>query len=43
MKAAIPAELLKAGVEVSELQFVDLGAGKLGLKLKASGKLRTGI
>lgn len=43
LKAAIPAELMKAGVEVSELQFVDLGAGKLGLKLKASGKLRTGI
>lgn len=39
--AALPPELKKAGFEVHEISFPDLGGGKLGVRIKASGKLQT--
>lgn len=41
LTAALPAEYLKAGVEISELQFFEQN-GKLAAKVKASGKLHPG-
>jgi hypothetical protein len=39
LTTTLPPEVMKAGVQFSEISFVDLGAGKLGLKVKATGKL----
>ncbi|HVV41926.1 MAG TPA: hypothetical protein VHC94_12765 [Nitrobacter sp.] len=41
LKATLPAEYLRAGVQISELQFFDLN-GKLAARLKATGKLHSG-
>jgi hypothetical protein len=39
LTTALPPAIVKAGVQFSEVAFVDLGGGKLGLKVKAAGKM----
>jgi hypothetical protein len=40
LSASLPSEVLQAGVRFSDITFFDLGAGKLGLKFKATGTIR---
>jgi len=42
LTSTLPPEAKKAGLQFSEVSFVDLGGGKLGLKIKATGKVQTG-
>lgn len=39
LTANLPSEVTKADVQVTEITFPDLGGGKLGMKVKATGKL----
>jgi hypothetical protein len=41
LSASLPPAMLEAGVQFSDITFFDLGAGKLGLKLKATGTIHT--